>query len=262
MLARPLAMAVMAVSHPTAPKDGSKMPADSGKLPKVLGGAAGAAVDAGNRPLFSKEEARGPHRVCRGMHHDGEQLVLHGASPSQAKGWERQGPAALGAAKPPAHSAGATPARLRAITAVSLLKAPSGSRQQPEPALSQLAISVGLGIAGAPVTLYGTVPACPKLLAGRQLGTGWLITPTRRGLLGRAGPRPAGGPCLLPLPVTAAPANDSINPEEASQGAGPRSFSGVTTPFSRRHRLCSRSQTPPAPRSLWKSKLVPWMPVL
>lgn len=58
-------------------------------------------------------------------------------------------------------------------------------------------------------------------------------------------PRPAGGPCLLPLPVTAMPANDSISPEEAWQGMCPPSFSGVTTPSSCRHRLCSQSQTPP-----------------
>lgn len=53
--------------------------------------------------------------------------MLRGANPSQVKGWGRQGPAALGAAKPPAHGAGATRARLGAITAASPLSTPAGS---------------------------------------------------------------------------------------------------------------------------------------
>lgn len=87
------------VSHPTAPGDGFKTPEGSGKLPKVLGDALEAAVEAGSWLLFSKSEARGPHCECQGMCEDKEQLLLHGLSPSQEKGWERQGAAALGAAK-------------------------------------------------------------------------------------------------------------------------------------------------------------------
>lgn len=85
------------------------MPADSEKLPKVLGDAAAAVVDAGNWLLFGNGEARGGPTACAGgMHHERRQLVLRGANPSQEKGWGRQGPAALGAAKPPAHGAGVT----------------------------------------------------------------------------------------------------------------------------------------------------------
>jgi len=102
-LARPPAMAAMAVSHPTAPGDAPKW----GKLPKVLGDAAGAAVDAGNWPLFRNGEARGASLCVLGDVPGRGRLVLHGASPSWVRGWERQGPAARDAAKTPAHSTGA-----------------------------------------------------------------------------------------------------------------------------------------------------------
>lgn len=85
------------VSHPTAPGDGFKTPEGSGKLPKVLGDALAGAMEAGNWLLFSKSAGRGPCCGCQGTCEDEEQLLLHGLSPSQEKGWERQG---LGAAKP------------------------------------------------------------------------------------------------------------------------------------------------------------------
>lgn len=87
----------------------------------------------------------GPAVRAGGCATNREQLVLHEASPSQVKGWERQRPAALGAAKAPARAANVTRARLSTITTVSVLKAPAGSRRQPVPALSQLSTVVGLG---------------------------------------------------------------------------------------------------------------------
>lgn len=62
----------------------------------MLGEALAAAVEAGSWLLFSKSEARGPCCEHHGTCEDKEQLLLHGLSPSQEKGWERQG---LGAAK-------------------------------------------------------------------------------------------------------------------------------------------------------------------
>lgn len=65
---------------------------------------------------------------------NGEQLLLHRMSPSQVKRWERQGPAALSAANPPAHVASTTILLLKTL-----------AWQQAVLATSQLSISGGLG---------------------------------------------------------------------------------------------------------------------
>lgn len=176
-----------------------------------------------------KVRQEGPVCECQGTCEDGEQLLLHGLSPSQEKGWERQG---FWCCKAPAHSTAATQARLsavtragtgwalrfqpRAITAEGTIQAWA----EPVPALSQLSISVGLGSPGSVLPFL-----CPP---ARRFWPGTIWEP----------PGSVPQPCFLPLPGTAVPGDDSTSPEEPTL-----KLSRCYHPSSCRHLLCSQSWT-------------------